>query len=67
MPLAKRFFKIVLKLNLFVSFSLSFITFLLRKQIAALFTADTEVRNIVSLVLILLSCNFLVDGMQGFL
>ena len=65
--LAKRFFKLALLVNLIVSLALSLITLFLREQISKIFTDDIEVREMVSYVLILLSFNFLFDGMQTFL
>lgn len=66
-PLAKRFFYLGLKVNFIVTFTLSLLTFVFRESIADFFTADAEIRHIASNVLILLSFNFLADGMQGFL
>lgn len=66
-PLAKRFFALIMKVNIVVTFLTSLTILFTREQIASLFSTDEEVRRIVSTVLILLSFNFLFDGFQAFL
>ena len=66
-PLAKRFFRLICKVNLAVVISLSLLVATARHQIVAFYTNDEAVRQIVSQVLIVLAVNFTSDGMQSFL
>jgi multidrug resistance protein, MATE family len=61
-PLAKRFFALIMRVSIAVTILISMSILLARDQIAAVFSTDEEVRRIVSTVLILLSFNFLFDG-----
>lgn len=65
-PLAKRFFRMILAIDIFVTVLMSASVLFGRFQLIALFIQDESVFEICAPVLCLLSFNFLFDGLQGF-
>jgi len=65
--LAKQFFSIINKFSLFAVISLCTTLYFARESIVKFYTQEEEVVKIASDVLILISCAFFFDGLQGYL
>ena len=63
MPLGKRFFNLIAYINFVVTTCISLFILFCRHQIVGFFTEDAQVIIIVTRVLMLVSFNFLFDGM----
>ena len=66
-PLAKRFFSIITKFTISIVTAMGLMTYFARNKIAAFYTEEESVQALCSQVLIITSCLFLFDGMQGYL
>ena len=61
-PLAKRFYTLIAKIASVSILALSLMTFFCRRQIVSAFTNDQEVKDMVTVVFIIVAVMFLFDG-----
>ena len=61
-PLAKRFYTLIAKIAAASTLTLSLLTFFCRRQIVSAFTNDQEVKDMVTVVFIIVAAMYLFDG-----
>ena len=66
-PLAKRFFSLIMKVNSVLLVVICTLLFSFRSQIAYFYTADEQVHEILMPILVLLSFVMLLDGSQCYM